>query len=369
MKFTCSVPCLFGLEGLVSDELKRLKMENVRAENGRVLFDGGWAEVARANLCLRMGERVLIVLGEFPAPTFDALFEGTKALPWEQFIPKNGTFPIRCRTVNSALHSMPDCQKIVKKAMSVRLGGHYRVDWMPETGELYQVRVSILKDVASLALDTTGSGLHKRGWRAQGNDAPLRETLAAAIVNLARYRGRDTFLDPFCGSGTICIEAALAAANRAPGADRDFSARRWTTMPQQLWSEELDAAKAREFHGDYHIFGSDIDPKSVAIARSNAKKAGVEEYITFTEADALTRALPEGGGILAANPPYGQRLGEMRDAQRLYQAFGRRMAREDGWKQYILTSEPEFERYFGRRAAKKRKLYNGMIQCNLYMYF
>jgi putative N6-adenine-specific DNA methylase len=369
MKFTCSVPCLFGLEGLVSDELKRLKMENVRAENGRVLFDGGWTEIARANLCLRMGERVLIVLGEFPAPTFDALFEGTKALPWETIIPKTGTFPIRCRTVNSALHSMPDCQKIVKKAISVRLGQKYHIDWLPETGELYQIRVSILKDVASLAIDTTGSGLHKRGWRAQGNDAPLRETLAAAMVNLARYRGRDTFVDPFCGSGTICIEAALAATNRAPGLARDFSAKHWTTMTQSVWQEETEAAHAREFHGDYRIFGSDIDPKSVAIARSNAKKAGVADLIDFREADARTVALPEGGGLLVANPPYGQRLGEQRDAQRLYQELGRRMAKEEGWKQYLITSEPEFERYYGRRATKKRKLYNGMIQCNLYMYF
>ncbi len=369
MKFTCSVPCLFGLEGLVSDELKRLKMDNVRAENGRVLFDGGWAEVARANLCLRMGERVLIVLGEFPAPTFDALFEGTKALPWENFIPKNGTFPIRCRTVNSQLHSMPDCQKIVKKAISVRLGQKYHIEWLPETGEMYQIRVSILKDMASLAIDTTGSGLHKRGWRAVHNDAPLRETLAAAMVNLARYRGRDTFVDPFCGSGTICIEAALAAINRAPGLNREFAAHQFTTMPQQHWAEEAEAAKAREFRGEYRIFGSDIDPKSLSIARSNAKKAGVAEYITFTEADARKIELPEGGGILAANPPYGQRLGEQRDAQRLYQDFGRRMKREEGWKQYILTSEPEFERYYGTRADKKRKLYNGMIQCNLYMYF
>ncbi len=368
MKFTCSVPCLFGLEGLVSDELKRLKMENVRAENGRVLFDGGWAEVARANLCLRMGERVLIVLGEFPAPTFDALFEGVKALPWESIIPKTGTFPIRCRTVNSALHSQPDCQKIVKKAISVRLGQKYGLEWLPETGETYQVRVSILKDIASLAIDTSGAGLHKRGWRAVHNDAPLRETLAAAIVNLARYRGRDNFVDPFCGSGTICIEAALAALNRAPGLQREFTAQQFTTMPQQVWAEEAEAAKAREFRGDYHIFGSDVDPKSLSIARSNARKAGVAEYITFTEADARTITLPEGGGILAANPPYGQRLGEIRDAQKLYRDFGRHMAHTDGWKQYILTSEPEFERYYGARANKKRKLYNGMIQCNLYMY-
>lgn len=369
MKFTCSVPCLFGLEGLVADELKRLGMQAVRAENGRVLFDGGWPEVARANLCLRMGERVLIVLGEFHAPTFDALFEGTKALPWEDFIPKDGAFPIRCRTVNSVLHSQPDCQKIVKKAISVRLGAHYGLNWMPETGALYQVRLSILKDTASLAIDTSGTGLHKRGWRAQGNEATLRETLAAAIVHLARYRGRETFVDPFCGSGTICIEAALAAINRAPGLARSFAAQRWAMMPQAIWTQEAEAAREREYRGEYRIFGRDIDPNSVAIARSNAHKAGVASYITFAEADARTTALPAGDGILAANPPYGQRLGEIRDAQRLYQEFGRQMEAEAGWKQYILTSEPEFERFYGRRAIKKRKLYNGMIPCCLYMYF
>ena len=292
MELTMCCPTLFGLEGIVADELRfGGRLTDVRAENGRVFFEGDESTLAWANLNLRCAERVLIRLGAFRAKTFDQLFEGVKALPWEEFIPADGAFPVKGHSLDSALHSIPDCQKIVKKAVVSRLSQKYGQGWFEESGAKYQIQFAIMHDTAEIYLDTSGAGLHKRGYRANSNAAPLRETLAAAIVNLARYRGRDTFLDPFCGSGTICIEAALAAANRAPGTSRDFSARHWTTMPQQLWSEELDAAKAREFHGDYHIFGSDIDPKSVAIARSNAKKAGVEEYITFTEADALTRAL------------------------------------------------------------------------------
>ena len=364
-----SVPCLFGLEGLVGEELRRLKLADVRAENGSVRFRGGWEAMAAANLRMRMGERVLLRLGAFPAHSFEELFQGVKALPLEDFIPKTGRFPVKGHCLDSQLHSVPDCQAIVKKAAVERLGVRYGLNWLPETGELYQLQFAIRKDEAEIFLDTSGAGLHKRGYRAVGNDAPLRETLAAAMVELARYRGRDYFWDPFCGSGTIVIEAALIARNRAPGLLRSFSAQSWSCVPAEVWDRVRAEAKDAEFRGEYRILGSDNDPKSVSIAMSNAKKAGVGNLIRFEEADATKRDLPAEGGVIVCNPPYGERMMEQRSAQRLYQAFGKHIRYADGWKKYIITSEPEFEHYFGARADKKRKLYNGMIQCCLYQYY
>ena len=366
--FTFSVPCLFGLEGLAGDELRRMNMQNVRVENGRVLFDGGTEALAAANLRLRMGERVLLRLGEFPARSFEELFQGVRALPLEDFIPKDGRFPVKGHCLNSQLHSVPDCQAIIKKAAADRLGGRYGLSRLPETGELYQLQFSIMKDRAELFLDTTGAGLHKRGYRAVGNDAPLRETLAAALVTLSRYRGRDFFWDPFCGSGTIVIEAALIALNRAPGLNRSFSAQDWGFVPAAAWEQAATAARDAEFRGGYRILGSDIDPASLDIAISNAKKAGVGKLIRFEKADATKKALPAETGLIVCNPPYGERMLEQRSAQRLYQALGRHLKYADGWQKFIISSEPEFEHYFGRRADKKRKLYNGMIQCNLYQF-
>lgn len=367
--FTYSVPCLFGLEGLVGEELRRLKLDGVAVENGRVRFTGGWEAMAAANIRMRMGERVLLCLGSFPARSFEELFQGVRALPLEDFIPKTGKFPVKGHCLNSQLHSVPDCQAIVKKAAVERLGRHYGLSWLPETGELYQLQFSIMKDRVEIYLDTSGAGLHKRGYRAVGNDAPLRETLAAAMVELARFRGRDFFWDPFCGSGTIVIEAALTALNRAPGLNRSFSAQRWPVVPEAVWTQTREAARAAEFRGEYRILGSDNDPDSLNIAISNAKKAGVGKLIRFEEADATRRDLPAERGVIVCNPPYGERMMEQRSAQRLYQALGRHLKYADNWDKCIISSEPEFEHYFGRRADKKRKLYNGMIQCNLYQYF
>lgn len=367
--FTYSVPCLFGLEGLVGEELRRLKLDGVAVENGRVRFTGGWEAMAAANIRMRMGERVLLCLGSFPARSFEELFQGVRALPLEDFIPKTGKFPVKGHCLNSQLHSVPDCQAIVKKAAVERLGRHYGLSWLPETGELYQLQFSIMKDRVEIYLDTSGAGLHKRGYRAVGNDAPLRETLAAAMVELARFRGRDFFWDPFCGSGTIVIEAALTALNRAPGLNRSFSAQRWPVVPETVWEQTREAARAAEFRGEYRILGSDNDPDSQNIAISNAKKAGVGKLIRFEEADATRRDLPAERGVIVCNPPYGERMMEQRSAQRLYQALGRHLKYADNWDKCIISSEPEFEHYFGRRADKKRKLYNGMIQCNLYQYF
>ena len=363
------VPCLFGLEGLIGDEMKRLSLQNVCAENGRVYFSGDDAALVRANLCLRMGERVLIELGSFEAVSFDALFEQTRALPWERYIPKDAAFPVTGHSLNSRLFSVSDCQKIIKKAVVERLKAHYHLQWFPESAETVQIRFTILKDKVSLCLDTSGEGLHKRGYRPAHNAAPLRETLAAAMVNLSRYRGRGDFADPFCGSGTIPIEAALIAKNRAPGLDRHFAAMDWRTLDARLWEVEKAAARAREFHGEYSILGSDIDPKAIAIAKANAERAGVADVVRFETADARSFSRQTERGILVTNPPYGERLGEKTEAEALYRAFGEAWRGLENWQLYLLSSHTDFERCFGSRADKKRKLYNGMIKCDLFMYY
>ena len=363
-----AVPCLFGLEGIAADELKRLDIPEVHAENGRVLFSGGAAEMAKANICLRTGERILLVLAEFTAKTFEELFQGVYRTPLEEFIPADGQFPVKGHCLNSQLMSVPDCQAIIKKAASKRLGERYKMNWLPENGVKYQLQFSIMQDKVTLYLDTTGAGLHKRGYRAVGNEAPLRETLAAAMVILTRYRGRDFFWDPFCGSGTIPIEAAMIAKNRAPGMNRRFAAEQFPWAEKAVWDQVRTEAKDKEFRGNYRILGSDNDPKCVSLSMANAKKAGVADCITFQDGDATKMSLPADSGIIVCNPPYGQRMLEQQSAQRLYAAMGRHWKFADNWKKFIITSEPEFEHYFGLRADKKRKLYNGMIKCDYYMF-
>ena len=362
------VPCLFGLEGIVGDELRRLDIENVRVENGRVLFSGDEIALAKSNICLRTGERVLLVLADFEAKTFEQLFQGVYHAPLEEYIPQDGQFPVKGHCLNSQLMSVPDCQAIVKKAASKRLGEKYGINWLPETGAKYQLQFSMMNDRCILYLDTSGPGLHKRGYRAVGNDAPLRETLAAAMVMLTRYRGREFLWDPFCGSGTIPIEAALIAKNRAPGLKRRFAAETFAWSDEALWNQVRQEAKDREFQGKYRILGSDNDPKCINLSMANAWKAGVADCIEFRDGDATKMSLPGDSGIIVCNPPYGQRMMEQHSAQRLYGALGRHLKFADGWKKYIITSEPEFEHYFGRRADKKRKLYNGMIKCDYYMF-
>lgn len=363
------VPCLFGLEGPAANELRRMGLENVRAENGRVRFAGDGLACAKANIRLRTGERVLLHLGSFEAKTFDALFEGVKALPLADYIPKNGQFPVKGHCLNSALHSVPDCQRIIKKAAAVNLGKAHGVSWLPEEGALYQLQFSIVKDRAEIYLDTTGAPLFKRGYRPGHVAAPLRETLAAALVDQARYRGREVFCDPFCGSGTIPIEAALIARNRAPGLNRTFSAGQWSCFERKVWTEAAEEARSLEYSGEYRIFASDIDPKAVALSRENARRAGVERDIEFSVADAAAFAPPAVRGVIVCNPPYGERLLETRQARELCRAFGQTMTRTEGWKKFIISSDADFERWYGKNADKKRKLYNGMLQCNLYMYF
>ena len=363
------IPCLLGLEKLVGDEVKRLGLKNVRVENGRIFCDGTDADCARLNINLRCGARVLLVLGEFPARSFEELFQGVKAIAWEDYIPKDGAFPVKGYSITSQLHSAPACQSIVKKAMVERLKGRYGLEQFPETGAKYQVRFSIFKDRLVIGLDGSGEGLYKRGYRAVGVEAPLRETLAAAMVLLSRYRGRDPFCDPFCGSGTIPIEAALIARNRAPGLNRAFDAQQWGFVPGDSWQQAKDEARDREFHGSYDIWGGDVDPQAVAIARSNAHKAGVAEDIRFEVADMRQFHRDSPYGQLVTNPPYGERLLERQEAEALYRAFGKAWRTlPEGWRTLVLSSHTEFERCFGNSADKKRKLYNGMIKCDVFFY-
>ena len=366
MKF--AAPCLFGLEGICGDELRRLNVENVQVEDRRVLFTGDEYTLAKANICLRTAERIHIVLAQFEAKTFEELFQGVYHANLEDYIPKDGAFPVKGKCLDSQLMSESDCQAIVKKAAARRLGEKYGISWLPETGPVFQLQFLILRNQVTIYLDTSGAGLHKRGYRATSNDAPLRETLAAAMVQLARYRGREYLWDPFCGSGTIPIEAALIAKNRAPGLNRQFAAQNYPWMPKEAWEQVKQEARDKEFSGKYVIMGSDNDPSCVSLSFANARKAGVSDCVTFRDGDATKMSLPTDQGLIICNPPYGQRMMELQAAQRLYGALGRHLKYADGWKKYIITSEPEFEHYFGKRADKKRKLYNGMIKCDLYMF-
>ena len=307
-RYELIAPCHFGLEAVLKKEVVDLGYEVTEVENGRVTFIGDAEAICRANIFLRTAERVLLKVGSFKAVTFDELFERTKALPWERIIPRDGAFPVKGYSLNSKLFSVSDCQKIIKKAIVERLKRLYGIEWFAETGALYQIQFSIMKDRVSLCIDTSGDGLHKRGYRPAHNAAPLKETMAAAMVKLSRYRGRDDFCDPFCGSGTIPIEAALIAKNRAPGLNRDFTAMSWSIFDRSVWQQARDEARSKEFNGNYNIVGSDIDPKAIEIARENARRAGVDDVVRFEVADATRFDRKTERGVIVTNPPYGERL-------------------------------------------------------------
>ena len=364
-----AVPTLFGLEGLAAQELKRLGLREVRGETGRVVCQGELSDIPRMNLNLRTGERVLLELGRFHVRDFDSLFRAAAGIPWEDYIPKTGKFPVKGHALDSQLRAVPACQSILKKAIASRLGRAYGLQTLPETGELYQVQFSILHDQAVLYLDTTGPGLYKRGYRKNGVEAPLRETLAAALVSIARYRGKGPLRDPFCGSGTIVIEAALAAKNRAPGLLRTFSAQRWAVLPAAAWQQAVQEARDCEYHGQYDILGQDIDPAAVELARHNASLAGVGDTVTFRVGDARQFSPGEPAGRIITNPPYGERLLDGKEARQLYRDFGAAChSLFPAWELYLLSGCADFETAFGRRADKRRKLYNGMLHCELYQY-
>ncbi len=370
MRYEFCCPTLFGLEGIVGDELKYgAKLDDVRVENGRVCFSGDENTLVWANLWLRCAERVLIEVGSFEAHTFEELFDGVYEMPWLDFIEKDYEFPVKGHSLDSDLYSIPDCQSIIKKAVVKSLSDAYGVEWFEETGPRCQIQFSIMKNKVTLYLDTSGSGLHKRGYRANANAAPLRETLAAAMVKLSRYRGKGEFLDPFCGSGTIPIEAAWIARNQAPGLNRHFDAERWAFIPEGLWVQQRQDAQDAMFHDrKYEIFASDIDPDCVALSQENAYKADVTDIVTVTQADACRLDYKHREGTLVTNPPYGERLMDIKTAQRLMNSFGAAAAHSP-MKQYIISSDEDFERSYGAKADRKRKLYNGMIKCNAFMYF
>lgn len=364
-----AIPTLFGVEGITARELQRLGLQQVQADNGRVYGQAKPEDIPRLNINLRTGERVQILLGRFAARSFDDLFEGTKALAWEEYIPLGGAFPVKGHCLDSQLHSEPACQAIVKKAVAERLGKAYGHNQLPEDGPLYSIQFALLRDQVSLFLDTSGLALYKRGYREAGVLAPLRETLAAALVLLSHYHGQDLFCDPCCGSGTIPIEAAMIALNRAPGLDRRFAAQKWPWLPGSLWGQAVDEALDREYTGTYSIWGGDIDPHAIRIAQRNAKQAGVENQIHFAVADATTFYRRASAGRIVTNPPYGERLLSLEETGRLYQAMRHTFSRlAADWSVHILTAYPDFEFCWGRTADKRRKLYNGMVKCQLYSY-
>ncbi|MBR1483754.1 MAG: class I SAM-dependent RNA methyltransferase [Ruminococcus sp.] len=370
MTLTFSAPCIFGLEGICANELKFLGLENVRAENGRVLFDGGFDALAKANIYSRYAERIHILLAEFEAKTFEDLFEGVKAVPWEDFIGMSDAFPVKGRCLSSALMSVPDCQKIVKKAVASRLSERYMLSWFEETGAAHQIQFLLHRDRASILLDTSGAGLHKRGYRAESNDAPIKETLAAAMADLARVRPHHFVRDPMCGSGTILIEAAMKALRIAPGLNRYFACERWSCVPKQAFDQAREAARA-EIRTDvsFHAEGSDIDAKALETAAHNAKLAGVAPYIRFEQRDIRDFQLRDGFETVITNPPYGERLLDLRSAEELYRVMGERFRRASGKSYTVISPDDDFEKLFGRKADKRRKLYNGTLKCQVYQYF
>lgn len=370
MKFQMVAPCLFGVESIAAQELRRMGAETVEAQNGRVLFSGDDAILARANLGARCCERILIAVGSFRAVSFDQLFEGVKALPWEELIRKDDAFPVNGWSLNSQLASIPDCQSIIKKAIVERMKSRYRVSWFPETAAMIRVRFSILKDEVTVMIDTSGEGLHKRGYRKNSNAAPLKETLAAALCDLARIYPDTLMLDPFCGSGTLLIESALIATHTAPGLNRYFAAERYPFIRENAFREERSRAMdaiCRDV--EFRAVGSDLDPAAVELTAANAKKAGVERYIEVKTADVRQFTPPQERCTLITNPPYGERLLDVREAEELYRVMGTRFVRGNGQKYSVISPDDQFEKCFGATADKRRKLYNGMIKCQLFQYF
>ncbi len=363
-------PCLFGVESIAAGDLGRMDIKNVKAENGRVSFEGDFNTLARANICSRYLERICINVGEFEATSFEELFENVKKLPWENFIDKTDAFPVNGYSLNSALFSIPDCQAIAKKAIVERLKTKYGISWFDETGPEVKIRFSILKNHVTMMIDTSGEGLHKRGYRRKSNMAPLKETLAAAMCDTARIYPDTRLFDPFCGSGTILIEAAMMAKKMAPGLRRFFAAEKFGFVPENVWREERSRAQDQILRDiDFEAVGFDIDPEAVRLTEENAAKAGVSKYIKVRRADIRDFKAPEERCVIITNPPYGERLLDIKEAEELYGVMGKNFELGGGRKYFVISPHDDFEKIFGKTADKRRKLYNGMIKCQLYMYF
>lgn len=368
-KFEIIIPCLFGMEAFVTRELKWLGYEPSHVEDGRVTFIGDLDAVCRANLWLRCGERVLIKVGEFNAVTFDELFEKTKALDWSKWLPRSAAFPVKGFCLKSVLVSMRDCQAIIKKAIVSSLSAKYGIEWFEETGTLYQIQFSMLKDRATLMIDTSGDGLHKRGYRRVANAAPLKETIAAAMVMMSYWKFEYPLCDPFCGSGTIPIEAAMFKRNIAPGLMRYFAAEQFEQFGERQWSLIREDAESQRRATPLNIFAYDIDPDAVNIARENVRIAGLDDVIFPRIGDATKFSSDEPYGSIICNPPYGERLSDADSCAELYAQIGKSFAALPDWSYYILASDEHFEKHFGKKADKRRKIYNGMIKCGIYQYF
>jgi len=363
----------FGLESIVKKQVQNLGYTDIKGQDGRVEFTPPnlHEAIVRANLWLRSADRVQLKLGEFPATSFEELFEQTKSLPWDEWIPVDGKFTVTGKSVRSGLFSVPDVQAIVKKAVVERLKQKYKISWFQESGAEYTIQVALLKDIATLTIDTTGvgNGLHKRGYREKSNQAPMKETMAAALIELAHYNGKKPFLDPCCGSGTLPIEAALLAKNIAPGISRTFVCEQWDQIPKSVWKEARQAAYAAiRTNVEPQIFAADIDPAAIELAKANAELAGVDDCISFELRAVRDTILPSTSGVAIINPPYGERLGQIKEAERLYADLGN-VFNNTKWNVYVITPDEFFESAYKRRAKAKRKLFNGMIKTDYYMYF
>ncbi|MTI67684.1 MAG: class I SAM-dependent RNA methyltransferase [Firmicutes bacterium] len=360
----------FGLEAVVKREVQNLGYKDVKVENGKVTFKGDESAIARANLWLRSADRVLLKLGEFKAFSFEELFEKTKALPWGEWITENGKFTVTGKSIKSKLYSVPDCQSIVKKAVVEKLKKKYNTEWFKEDGPEFTIQVALLKDKVTLTIDTSGVGLHKRGYRENAIKAPLKETLAAAMIQLSFFNKDRILLDPFCGSGTIPIEAAMIGKNIAPGLNRNFASENWPRIGKKVWKEErVNALKAIRQEEKLEIFATDINHKAIKVAKENAFNAGVDECIDFKVQDFKKLNLSDNYGILICNPPYGERLGGKKEVEDLYEIMGDKLKRLKTWSKYILTSNEDFEKIYGSKADKRRKLYNGRIKVDYYQYY
>lgn len=369
MKFQLVATCLFGLEHLLGEEIDELGYERISTIDGRVTYWGDSEAVALSNIFLRYAERVYIKLGSFRAESFEELFEGVRALPWGDFIGRDDAFPVKGHSIRSKLFSIPDCQAIIKKAVVRKLSEKYGISYFEETGVKYQIEFFILNDEAALMIDTSGTPLHKRGYRKESNGAPIRETLAAAIAAISRPREEVLLWDPMCGSGTIAIEAAMKMRGIAPGVSRSFAAEAFPFVDRSIWKSAREEARDGEHPTKFEVYASDIALPSVALTERNAKAAGVADMIRTFHTDCRKISAPGRRATIVTNPPYGERMGSEREVEELYRTMGVHFRSLAPWQVYIITSHPYFERLYGKRADKVRKLYNGMIECRLYQYF
>lgn len=368
-KVRCIATAAFGIESVLAYEIKALGFQGVEVFNGYVEYDADLQGICKSNLWLRTAERVFIKIGSFKAETFEELFQGVKKLPWGDWLNGESEFPVNGKSIKSKLFSVSDCQAITKKAIVECMKANTGIEWFPENGPKFPITVALLKDEATLMIDTSGEGLHRRGYRARGNEAPLKETLASALVQLSRWRPDQMLADPFCGTGTILIEAALMARNIAPGLNRKFVSETWPGIPTELWkSERKEAYTAMKMDLPLQIMGFDKDPQAIKTARINAEEAGVEDCIVFETRDLTDFTVHGVGGVIVTNPPYGERMGEIQEVSALYETLGRKMKTMDTWSLNAITAFEDFEKVYGKKAMKNRKIYNGRIKCYFYQY-